>query len=181
MPTEHKRGPRTSHIQIWAYSSPHSHQNYYYHYRCRCLRKIWSYSDHMTQRFQFVCRFIKILYFLLSSDTTVQYIDCPRNFSTSHWRSEVNDIVYLEQRRSDTIDEKGVTLIYDYGLEILFSEWIRRWDRDNAVALMQDYLIARRLRNCVDQEASGCYLQLSSLHLWLYNALYSAWDLKIFL
>ncbi len=43
------------------------------------------------------------------------------------------------------------------------------------------YLIARRLRNCVDQEAFDCYLQLSSLHLWLYNALYSTWDLKTFL
>ncbi len=44
--TEHKREPRTSHIQIWAYSSPHPHQNYYY--RCRCLPKFWSYSDHMA-------------------------------------------------------------------------------------------------------------------------------------
>jgi len=59
VPAEHKRGPRTFHIRIWAYPSPHSHQNYYYRYRSR---KFWSYSDHMTQRFQFVCRFIKILY-----------------------------------------------------------------------------------------------------------------------
>ncbi len=58
---------------------------------------------------------------------TLLYIDCPRNFSISHRHSElVNDIVYLEQRRSDTIDEKNVTLIYDYGLEALFSERIRR-------------------------------------------------------
>ncbi len=57
---------------------------------------------------------------------TLLYINCPRNFSTSHRRSEVNDIVYLEQRRSDTIDEKSVTLIYDYDLETLFSERIRR-------------------------------------------------------
>jgi len=34
VPTEHKRGPRTFHIQIWAYPSPHPHQNYYYRYRC---------------------------------------------------------------------------------------------------------------------------------------------------
>jgi len=78
----------------------------------------------MTQRFQFVCRFIKNLYSL--SLLTLLYIDCPRNFSISHRRSEVNDIVYLEQRRSDTIDEKSVTLIYDYDLETLFSERIRR-------------------------------------------------------
>jgi len=113
---------------------------------------------------------------------TLLYIDCPRNFSTSHRRPEVSDIIYLEQRRSDTIDEKSVTLIYDCAPEIQFSEWIRHWDRNNAVARMQDlqYLIARRLRNCVD-EAFDFYLQLSSLHLWPYNALYSAWDLKIFL
>ncbi len=55
VPTEHNRGPRTSHIQTWAYPPPHPHQNYY------CLRKFWSYSDHMAQRFQFVCRFMKIL------------------------------------------------------------------------------------------------------------------------
>jgi hypothetical protein len=75
----------------------------------------------MTQRFQFVCRFIKILY-----SPSLLTLDCPRNFSISHRRSEVNDIVYLEQRRSDTIDEKSVTLIYDYGPEALFSERIRR-------------------------------------------------------
>ncbi len=78
----------------------------------------------MTQRFQFVCRFIKNLYSL--SLLTLLYIDCSRNFSISHRRSEVNDIVYLEQRRSDTIDEKSVTLIYNYDLETLFSERIRR-------------------------------------------------------
>jgi hypothetical protein len=86
----------------------------------------------------FVCRFIKILYPPLSSLLTLLYIDCLRNFSTSHQRSEVNDIVHLEQRRSDTIDEKSVTLIYDYGPETLLSGSIRRWDRDNAVSRMQD-------------------------------------------
>jgi len=62
----------------------------------------------------------------LSSLLTLLYIDCLRNFSISHQRSEVNDIVHLEQRRSDTIDEKSVTLIYDYDLEALLSGWIRR-------------------------------------------------------
>ncbi len=76
----------------------------------------------MAQRFQFVCRFIKILYPppFISSDITVYRLS--RNFSTSHRHSEVNDIVHLEQRRSDTIDEKSVTLIYDYGLKALLSE-----------------------------------------------------------
>ena len=77
----------------------------------------------MTQRFQFVCRFIKILYSF--SLLTLLYIDCLRNFYISHQRSEVNDIVYLEQRRSDTIDEKNMTLIYDYDFETLTSERIR--------------------------------------------------------
>jgi len=77
----------------------------------------------MAQRFQYVCRFIKILYSLsLPSLLTLLYIDCLRNFSTSHRRSEVNDIVHLEQRRSDTIDEKSMTLIYDYDFEALLSE-----------------------------------------------------------
>jgi len=58
----------------------------------------------------------------LSSLLTLLYIDCLRNFSISHRRSEVNDIVHLEQRRSDTIDEKSMTLIYDYDFETLLSE-----------------------------------------------------------
>ncbi len=100
----------------------------------------------MAQRFQFVCRFIKILY----PPFFWHYIDCPRNFSTSHRRSEINDIVYLEQRRSDTIDEKGVALIYDYDFETLFSGWIRRWDRNNAVARMQlEVSMKRELRGRV--------------------------------
>ncbi len=115
--TEHKRGPRTSHIQIWAYSPPHPHQNYYYRCRCRCA--LWSYSDHVAQRFQFVCRFIKF-FTPFSLLTLLSCIDCPRNFSISHRRSEVNDIVYL------MIDEKDVILIYDYGLEASFSERIRQ-------------------------------------------------------
>ncbi len=136
MSIKHKRESRIFHIQIWVYSSSHFHQNYYY--RCRCLRKFWSYSDHMTQRFQFVCRFIKILYSFsfISSDITVYRLSCI--FSISHRHFEVNDIVHLEQRRSDTIDEKSVTLIYDYDLKTLLSEWIKRWDRDNAVFWMQD-------------------------------------------
>ena len=52
--------------------------------------------------------------------TLLPCIDCPRNFSISHRRSEVNDIVYL------MIDEKDVILIYDYGLETSFSERIRQ-------------------------------------------------------
>jgi len=36
--------------------------------------------------------------FTPSSLLTLLYIDCSRNFSISHRRSEVNDIVYLEQR-----------------------------------------------------------------------------------
>jgi len=83
-----------------------------------------------------------------SSDTI--YLDCPRNFSISHRRSEVNDIVYLEQRRSDTIDEKRMTLIYDFDFETLFSGWIRRWDRDNAVVRMQlEVSMKRELRDRV--------------------------------
>ncbi len=35
--TEHKRGPCTSHIQIWPYPPPQPHQNYYYRYRRRCV------------------------------------------------------------------------------------------------------------------------------------------------
>ncbi len=62
----------------------------------------------------------------LSSLLTLLYINCSRNFSTSHQRSEVHDIVHLEQRRSNTIYEKSVTLIYDYDLEALLSGWIRR-------------------------------------------------------
>ncbi len=62
----------------------------------------------MAQRFQLVCRFIKILYSpSLSSDTRILYTDCLRNFSTSHRRSEVNDVVDHEQRRSDTICYEG--------------------------------------------------------------------------
>jgi len=79
---------------------------------------------------------------------TLFYIDCPSNFFTSHRRPEVNDIVYLEQRRSDTIDETGVALIY--GSEALFSGWIRRWDRNNAVARMQlEVSMKRELRSRV--------------------------------
>ena len=119
-------------------------------------------------------------FFTPPSLLTLLYIDCPRNFSTSHWHSEVNDIVYLEQRRSDTIDEKSVTLIYDYGFEILFSEWIRRWDRDNAVTRMQDLSDRKTSLKLRWSRSFRLLSQLSSLHLW-YNALYSAWDLKIFL
>ena len=121
----------------------------------------------MAQRFQLVCRFIKILYSpSLFSDTRILYIDCLRNFSTSHRRSEVNDVVDHEQRRSDTIDEKNVDLIYDYGLEAPFSGRIRQTLRQTTLSSeCKIYLIARRLRNCVDQEAFDCYLQLSSLHL----------------
>ncbi len=72
----------------------------------------------MAQRFQFVCRFIKILYFPSSSDTTVYRLPPQLLYLSS--------TLCLEQRRSDTIDEKNVTLIYDYGFEVLFSERIRR-------------------------------------------------------
>ena len=121
----------------------------------------------MAQRFQLVCRFIKILYSpSLSSDTRILYIDCLRNFSTSHRRSEVNDVVDHEQRRSDTIDENNMDLIYDDGLETPFSGRIRQTLRQTTLSSeCKIYLIARRLRNCVDQEAFDYYLQLSSLHL----------------
>ncbi len=35
-------------------------------------------------------------FFTPSSLLTLLYIDCPRNFSIFHRRSEVNDIIYLE-------------------------------------------------------------------------------------
>ena len=146
MSTEHKRGPRTSHIQIWAYPSPHPHQNYYHAVAAfvnfEAIQITW------LRDFS-ICRFIKIVYSPFSSDTTVYRLPSQLLYlSVSHRRSEVNDIVYLEQRRSDTIDEKRVTLIYDF--ETLFSEWIRRWNRNNAVVWMQlEVSMKRELRSRV--------------------------------
>ncbi len=43
-----------------------------------------------------------------------------------------------------------MTLIYDFDFETLFSEWIRRWDRDNAVVQMQlEVSMKRELRDHV--------------------------------
>ena len=117
MPTEHKREPRTSHIQIWAY-------------RLIPIRiTIIAIAVAAFVNFEAIqitwlrgfSLFVGSSKFFTPSLLTLLY-DCLRNFSISHRRSEVNDIVYLEQRRSDMIDEKDVTLIYDYGHETLFSE-----------------------------------------------------------
>ncbi len=43
-----------------------------------------------------------------------------------------------------------MTLIYNFDFETLFSEWIRRWDRDNAVVQMQlEVSMKRELRDRV--------------------------------
>ncbi len=106
--TEHKREPRTSHIQIWAYSPSHPHQNYYY--RCRCLRKFWSYSDHMTQRFQFVCRFIKIFHSLLSSDTTVYRLPSQLLYLSSTLWSRRYRLSWATPKRYDRWEERDFDL-----------------------------------------------------------------------
>ncbi len=127
VPTEHKRGPRTSHIQIWAY-------------RLIPIRitiiaiAVAAFVNFEAIQITWLRGFSLFLgssksFNSPSSDTTVYRQTAP---ATSL------DIVYFEQRRSDTIDKKSVALVYGYGPEALFSGWIRRWDMNNAVARMQD-------------------------------------------